>query len=127
MFRTQRPHQRVLDQVVRDLRVAGQRAGIAPQRGNSRLNPLAESAQTRSDTPLRLADPVMFDRKHPFGGILFQIWCVASVNCRLARPGTGCLKGPRPYVISLVAARWPRQGSVELGSWFDRFVQKQLG
>ena len=40
----QRPHQRVLHQIVGQLGVAGQRARVAPQRRNRRLDALPKAA-----------------------------------------------------------------------------------
>src|SRR6266446_6089964 len=45
MLRAQRPHQRVLDEVVRKLDVAGERPRIPSQCRNRTLDPLTESAQ----------------------------------------------------------------------------------
>src|SRR5262245_64704812 len=45
MLRPQRPHQRVLDEVVGKLGIAGERARIPSQCRNRSLDPLAESAQ----------------------------------------------------------------------------------
>ncbi len=45
MLGAQRPDQRILNDVVRRLGIAGQRPRIAPQRRNCRLDPLAEFAQ----------------------------------------------------------------------------------
>src|SRR5262245_66269558 len=45
MLRPQRPHQRVLDEVVGKLGIAGERARIPSQCRNRSLDPLTESAQ----------------------------------------------------------------------------------
>src|SRR5450830_1414122 len=45
MLRAQRPHQRVLNQIVGDVGIPRQRAGIPPQRRDRRLNVLPERGQ----------------------------------------------------------------------------------
>src|SRR5262245_44523932 len=58
MLRPQCPHQRVLDEVVGKLGVAGQRARISSQCRNRSLDPLTESAQRTlpPSSPRRIAD-----------------------------------------------------------------------
>ena len=44
MFGPQRPHQRILNEIVGELGIAGERARIAPQGRNGRFDPLSETA-----------------------------------------------------------------------------------
>src|SRR6266404_5278658 len=116
MLRAQRPHQRVLDEVVRKLDVAGERPRIPSQCRNRTLDPLTESAQRTlppssprgiadcHDPPtvsiscsrILTAEPYHPDKHFARNHIPAAGWCENGGN-------GGCLWGPLPCVIGRLA------------------------
>jgi hypothetical protein len=91
---TQRPHQRILHQIVGNIAVASERARIAPQRRNRRLDILAEPAHPRTPCTAPLPDKRCFRAKQHQGAATYSIFPIPPTKHKAV-----CLLAPLPYAI----------------------------